>query len=484
MLATIRRKLSGFTSAENREFLAHGRNYLSGTLVGNALVALSVPLLTQILTTAEYGVISVFTSVVSILTVVIGLNLNSGITRYYLEDPKDFDRSLGSNLVFMFGFTLVAGVVLYFARRPLAAFTSLDPDVFLFAVGVSMFAGFIEIHLALLNASKQSGKYSVLTVLRTGATLAVFVLLVVLLKERKYMGKVYADFLVSGLFAGYGIYYLSRLAHFTIEAKHIRYALMFSLPLIPHTISRFILGYYDRIIIRQLTTAEATGLYSFAYDVGTAMNLVVMASGKAWRPFFFEDYRTGQFEKINRMALEYANHIYLAAVAIILFSSDVVILLADKQYHAALPLVPIIVLGYVFVFLYTLFFQYAAFRHRTGLISINTFIAGFANIGLNYYYIPIYGYQAAAYTTLASFALLFLLHYINARVVLKEKVLSISQLIPHLLVTCGIAVAFIVLTRTVASYPLLLLMRLLLMGLAVYLFVFRKRRDAGEPLAR
>ena len=214
------------------------------------------------------------------------------------------------------------------------------------------------------------------------------------------------------------------------------------------------------------------------------MNLVVMASGKAWRPFFFEDYRTGQFEKINRMALEYANHIYLAAVAIILFSSDVVILLADKQYHAALPLVPIIVLGYVFVFLYTLFFQYAAFRHRTGLISINTFIAGFANIGLNYYYIPIYGYQAAAYTTLASFALLFLLHYINARVVLKEKVLSISQLIPHLLVTCGIAVTFIVLTRTVASYPLLLLMRLLLMGLAVYLFVFRKRRDAGEPLSR
>ena len=483
MLDSLRQRLAHLVGAENREFLAHGRNYLSGTLVANALVALSVPLITQLLTPAEYGVISVFASVVSILTVLLSLNLNSGITRYYLEDAPDFATCLGGNLLFLLGFSVVTGLALFLLRGPLAAFTSLDPNVFLAAVGVSIFAGLIEIQLALLNASRQSRWHSVVTVLRTGGSLVLFLVLAVVLAEHRYLGKVYADLVVSGLFAGYAVVSLTRLARFRIEWKHLRYVLIFSLPLIPHSISRYILGYYDRIIIRQLTTAESTGLYSFAYDVGTAMNLVVLASSKAWRPIFFDDYRTGNFDKINRMSRDYADYIYLASVAIMLFAGDVVRLLADRQYFSALPLVPVIVLGYVFVFLYTLFFQYAAFRHRTGLISLNTFIAGFANIGLNYYYIPIYGYQAAAYTTLGSFVLLFLLHYVNARVVLRERVLALSQLLPNLGLTCSFTLATVLLARSTLPYAAGLLLRFVMLGLATWLFLLRKRAQPAAPTA-
>ncbi|MDZ4864769.1 MAG: oligosaccharide flippase family protein [Gemmatimonadota bacterium] len=482
MLDSLRRRLAHLFGAENREFLAHGRNYLSGTLVANVLVALSIPLLTQLLTPAEYGVLSVFTSsVVPILTVLLSLNLNSGITRYYLEDPPDFDACLGSNLLFLLGFTGIMGVALFLLREPLAAFTKLDPDVFLAAVGVAMLAGLIEIHLALLNASRQSRWYSVLTVLRTGGTVALFLLLAVMLTERKYLGRVYADLIVSGVFAAYAAWSLGRMARFRIEWKHIRYVLIFSLPLIPHSISRFVLGYFDRIILLQLTTKEATGLYSFAYDVGTAMNLVVLASAKAWRPIFFDDYRVGNFDKINRMSRHYADYVYLAAVAIMLFAGDVALLLVDARYYGALPLVPVIVLSYVFVFLYTLFFQYAAFRNRTGLISLNTFIAGFANIGLNYYFIPLYGYQVAAYTTLASFVLLFLLHYFNARVVLREQVLALGHLLPNLLLTCGITVATVLLARSTLPYAAGLLLRFVLLGLAAWFLLLRKRAHHAAP---
>ncbi|MEO8636809.1 MAG: oligosaccharide flippase family protein [Gemmatimonadales bacterium] len=483
MFDSLRGRLSRLVGPENREFLAHGRNYLSGTLVANALVALSLPLLTRLLTPAEYGVISVFASVVSILTVLLSLNLNSGITRYYLEDPPDFAACLGGNLLFLLGFTVIMGVALFLLRGPLAAFTQLDPGVFLAAVVVSMFAGLIEIQLALLNASRQSRWYSILTVCRTGGTLALFVLLAVILTKHKYLGRVYADLVVSGVFGVYAAWSLSRIARFRIEWKHIRYVLIFSLPLIPHSISRFILGYFDRIILLQLTTKEATGLYSFAYDVGTAMNLVVLASAKAWRPIFFDDYRAGNFDKINRMSHDYADYVYLAAVAIMLFAGDVVRLLADKQYFEALPLVPVVVLSYVFVFLYTLFFQYAAYRNRTGLISLNTFIAGFANIGLNYYYIPIFGYQVAAYTTLASFVLLFLLHYVNARVVLREQVLALGQLLPNLLFTCGITLATVLVARSTLPYAAGLLLRFVMLGLATWLLLLRKRAHPAAPSA-
>jgi O-antigen/teichoic acid export membrane protein len=155
----------------------------------------------------------------------------------------------------------------------------------------------------------------------------------------------------------------------------------------------------------------------------------------------------------------------------------------DQSYFAALPLVPIVVLGYVFVFLYTLFFQYAAYRHRTGLISLNTFIAGFANIGLNYWLIPIYGYQAAAYTTLASFVLLFLLHYLNARVVLREHVLAMGQLLPNLLLTCGFTLATVLLASSQMPYALSFLLRLAMLAAAAWIFLLRKRAHHTTPAA-
>ncbi len=282
------------------------------------------------------------------------------------------------------------------------------------------------------------------------------------------------------LLSGYGLYSLNKLADYTIDVKYIRYVLLFSFPLMPHAMSKFMLGYFDRIIIRQLTTAEATGLYSFAYDVGTVMNMVVLASVRAWRPIFFEEYREGQTAKLERMAREYADYVYVAALGISLFAVEVVTVLADKSYHASLPLVPVIVVGYVFVFLYTLFFQYAAYRRRTELISLSTLLAGAANIGLNYAYIPVYGYAAAAYTTLASFFLLFLLHYSNARFILKEKVLSIKKLAPNLLLTIALISTYLLLSELISSYLLMLPVRLALMGVGVYLLILKKKRNKGS----
>ncbi|GAH32940.1 unnamed protein product, partial [marine sediment metagenome] len=87
---------------------------------------------------------------------------------------------------------------------------------------------------------------------------------------------------------------------------------------------------------------------------------------------------------------------------------------------------------YVGVFLYTLYGNYSFYRKKTGLISLTTLFAGGINIGLNYWLIPIYGYVAAAYTTLVSYFLLFLFHFLNVKYILKEKdIISIGRVLSN-----------------------------------------------------
>lgn len=484
MLSNLKTKLARFLGQENLEFLKHSGNYLSGTLIRNVLVAASIPILTQLLTPAEYGILSIFTSIVAMLTIVAMLNVHSGIVRYYLEKTPDFDRALGTNLLFLVAFNLAfLGAMVFFAG-PLARLCAIDREVFLFAAAVSFFSVMVETYLAYMNASRQSRKHAAITVLRTAVSLAVSIVLILLLSEERYLGRIYGELIMMVLVSGYSLYSLSKLATLSFDTKYIKYTLRYSVPLIPHMLSKYILGYFDRIIIKQLTTDTATGLYSFAYDVGSAMNLIVMATVKAWRPIFFDEYREQNIEKIDRMVYDYANYIYIAAIGIILFATDLVTLLAEAQYYEALPLVPPIVLGYVFVFLYTLFFQYAAYQKRTELISLNTFIAGAANIQLNYWLIPVYGYAAAAYTTLGSFALLFVLHYINARFVLKQRVIKLSKISPNFALVAGVAALYMYLAEVITSYALFFVVRVGIMALTAVYFWLCKKRAVRAPRDR
>ncbi len=465
---------------ENLEFLTHTRNYLSATVLQSILVALAIPILTQLLLPDEYGVLSVFASLYALLSILFSLNLRSGVVRYYLEKSDDFDRALGTNLLFvgLFGMALLAFMLPLSSQ--LAQWVGVETAVFQLAMATAVFSGILEIYLSYLRGSKQSKKYSILVVLRTGSILGAAIVLILFLDEKKYLGKIYAELILTGVFAVYAVIAMIRLARFSFDSKYIKYTCRFSIPLIPHAVSRYILGYFDRIIIQQLTTSAATGLYSLAYDVAMSMDVIVMATVKAWQPIFFDEYRKGNFEKINRMAYAYSGYIYFAAVIIILFGADAARLIVPETYFGGLHLIPILVIGYVFVFLYTLFFQYASYAKKTELISLSTLLAAGANIILNYRFIPIYGYEAAAYTTTASFALLFILHYSNARFILRAKVLKVSLLLPNFCLLAALAAGYIYSDRLELNAMTFLAARIALSIGAFYYFIVKIARGTKK----
>jgi O-antigen/teichoic acid export membrane protein len=104
---------------------------------------------------------------------------------------------------------------------------------------------------------------------------------------------------------------------------------------------------------------------------------------------------------------------------------------------------------------------------------LNTFIAGFTNIGLNYWLIPILGYTAAAYTTFASYILLFVLHYSNARFVLKEDVISLRKLIPNFVLVSVIGSIYMILNNYISSYWIMFLIKISVLSFSFYYFIFR-----------
>lgn len=432
MINILKSKIKQIIGHENLELMSHSKNYLTADFFAQALGFISVPIFTRLLTPHEYGILAIFSSLISIMGILYGLNITAGIRQYYMERTDDFDESLGSNLIFLIVLNLFLTFGVFVWRKNLARYFGLDDFVFFMAILITGGTVVYEVLLTYLQGSQNSKKYSILEVVKNSSILIISIILVIVFEKDKYLGRIYGQLIVTGIIFILAFLFLSKIAKFTFRWKYVKFTLSFGIPLIPHTLSGFILTYFDRVIIQHLSTTTNTGLYSFAYNVGMLMYVVAMASSKAWQPIFYRDYAELKYQTIEKKASNYSNYIYIAAIGLILFAKEIVMVLASKRYYNALNLIPAIILSYVMVYLYTLYFQYASFRRKTALISLNTLIAAVLNIVLNYLLIPKYGYFMAAYTTLISFMVLLILHYINAKYVLKEHVISLTKILPNM----------------------------------------------------
>jgi len=473
---TIKKSTIKIFGKENIEFLSHSKNYFSAGLLTKALAFISVPIFTRLLLPSEYGILAVFSSIITIFTILLGLNIHGAVARYYYEKSNDFAEFISSNLIFIIFFNIIVILFIFLIKDLLANFFAIIPYLLIIGITISSLTIPLRLFLAYLQASKQSKKYSRISISKGLIALIVSIIWVYLLEENRYYGKVYSTLLITSIFAGYMIYNLTKISKLSFKPEHIKYSLKFGVPLIPHALSGFILTFFDRIIINQLTGSLNTGLYSFAYNVGMIMNIVVMAMNKSWVPLFYENLANNNYKKINDLAYNYSKYIYFSAIGLILFSREIVSIIADEKYHAALTVVPAIIIGYLGVFLYTLYGNYSFYRKKTGLISIATLSAGGINIGLNYWLIPIFGYIAAAYTTLVSYFLLFLFHFSTVKYVLKEKsIISISSVLSNFIWVILGSIIFIFTNQYISMLIISLLLKLLFILFISWLFFIRKK---------
>jgi O-antigen/teichoic acid export membrane protein len=354
-------------------------------------------------------------SFVAIITIIYGFGIRGAIGRYYYEDADDFFQFYSSNfwMVLLFGTILTSIGITYIDQ--IQSFIQIPKGMIIIGLIVAVPLALFQFYQSFLIASKNSKRFSKLSVYMTFVSTALAVIIIFQLTDEKYYAKAIAQLITVFIFIFITIYSLSKHISFTIDKKHLKYSVIFGFPIVLHLLSQNILSSFDQIIINQTIDSYHAGLYSVAYKIGVVQSIFSMAILKAWTPIFYEKMNNLKTEDIASLARKYSFIVILVAVLLITFSKEILFVAADKSYHEALRVITVVVFSYFFLFLYTLYVNYAFYFKKTKSISIITITAGLVNIILNYLLIPIYGYEMAAWTTLFSYLLLFFLHYFNAK---------------------------------------------------------------------
>jgi O-antigen/teichoic acid export membrane protein len=194
-----------------------------------------------------------------------------------------------------------------------------------------------------------------------------------------------------------------------LRIEHLRSALVYCLPLIPHGIGAWVLEVSDRIVLERHVSLDELGIYALGYQLSTMLYLVAAAVNNATSPHVFEHLLGGNSTSHRHLRVitsYYISFIVWAALAFLLLLEPLVHWFVAPAYHAVTGILPWLVLG---MLCHALYFMPAnvlfATRQTAGIAKI-TILAGAANLAANLALIPRFGMAAAAWSTLFGYALL------------------------------------------------------------------------------
>lgn len=108
--------LKEFKKSKIYEILKHSNNYFIGNIAVKAVGFISIPFFTRLLTTTEYGIVSVFYSFTRISSIFCSMNIHNSILRYYYDKNDDIKDFLGSTFIFQSIWLVISFILIYLFR--------------------------------------------------------------------------------------------------------------------------------------------------------------------------------------------------------------------------------------------------------------------------------------------------------------------------------------------------------------------------------
>lgn len=391
------------------------------SFVQRGISFITVPVFTRVLSPADYGSVSVYSSWESVAVYLVTLGVtyggfNNGMIKF--KDDREGYTSSVMGLVTTMGFLWLA-VCLHFSGQ-VYSLTGL-PLVLIFLLFVEVVSsGVYDVWVSRMKFDFEYRKMVAASLL-----LAVFcpalAILFISFAEDKVLARIASFVAVEAVFALVLGIAMMKQGRKVFSWKYWKFTLLFNIPLLPHYLSQVILSSSDRILIGNMCSVSDAGVYSIAYSVGMIMTLLTSSLNSTVVPWLYRKLDGKEYGRIRKMSVVLLGGIAVAVLFIDALAPDIVAILAPPEYGEAMSLVPIISASVFFMFVYSYCSNIEFFYEKRGLATAASMLAALLNVFLNIVLIPVIGYQAAGFTTMACYIAMSVAHYAFAQRVTRAS---------------------------------------------------------------
>lgn len=397
--------------------------YMVCNLLQKCIGVITIPILTRLLTTSEYGLYSVFLAWLQLFEIPVTLRLSwgsyiVGLTKF----SDDRERYTSSLLSLSFVITTIFLILYLLFYELVNNITGLpfETTLLIFAIlytmpAISFWSGLQKVCL----------RYKQMVIVTIFISLSVPLIGIYFIINDtfsdKYQGMIYSRFIIQGIIAFILALSFYKASYVIYNKKYWKYALSMNLPLVPYYYSLVLLAASSKIMIQNTIGSAEEGIYSVAYSAAMVMTLLNSSLNSTIQPWFFKKLKYKSYNGIS----EILSFSILAVVAInlilIAFAPEAIAFFAPLQYYEAIWIIPPVAASVVVMFVYQHFVNIEFYFEETKRIAAASIGAAVVNIGLNYLLLPVLGYLIAGYVVLTSYLIFAVVHYFMCKKICIEN---------------------------------------------------------------
>lgn len=415
--------------------------YGLSSVIARILNYFLVPLYTRVFEKGEYGVVTELYAYVAILMVILTYGLETGYFRFAKDKEAGkslFSTAFMSVLSTSFSFVLIVSLFAGSITGFLGEGHRVEFVLLLaFIVGIDTL---LAIPYAQLRQQKRSVKFALFKTLNIGTNIVfnIFFLLVIPYLGKKVPGNDLSVLFPSGFGIGY-IFLSNFLAsvinlllfipiilrnRFSFNTGLFSALIKYSFPLLIAGLGGIINETIDRVILKyrlneMQNPLEQLGIYGANIKIAVFMTLFVQMYRYAAEPFFFNQYRESEKEFLDNYAIINRVFLYVGLFVFlgIVFFLDIFKFFIGFDFREGISVVPIVLFSNLLLgVFFNLSFWYKL-SDKTWYGAYLTLVGAMLTIGVNYFFIPVYGYFASAWAhVICNLSMVFISYYYSRKV--------------------------------------------------------------------
>lgn len=400
-------------------------------MLTKALPFITLPIITRLLPDASaYGIADMFSLINSFGTAIAVLGIYDAIFREFFEDKENTEyqkkvTSTGLIIVLCSSIIMILLTLIFNKYITILLFKNLKYQNLValsaFAIGIGGISSIIAAPTRMRNNRK--------IYLYTGISFPIlgFIVTYSLIKlGYTYEAIVYSNLSMS--LTSLIVFYILNRKDFVFnmfDKKIMKELFKIGLPLLPTFLIYWVYNSMDRIMINRMLGSTELGIYSVGAKVASVSQLLYTAFAGGWQYFAFSTMKDDDQVELNSKVFEYLGVIsftlfivaqpFIKPVFIIFFTGEYI---KGNEVFAYLFLSPLILM------LFQVIGNQMLIIKKGYLITITMLFGAGLNIILNYFLIRTIGIKGAAFSTLISYVITYLLMMVLC---LKNKLLILKK---------------------------------------------------------
>lgn len=383
--------------------------YGIGGVLSQAAGLITLPLMTHQLSSLEYGSIEVITSLTGYFNLLIGLNMMTGLYRFFFqaEDAEDRKKMVSTTFLFVGLCGLVVILLSFLFGEQFSQYLFKDSEhtelirlafTALVPVAVYVYA------LNLLRLQNKALPYMLIALTVSLIYMGCIVLFVAVLKVG-IPGYYYSQIISNTIGILIALYLSRSLLAPRFSMKWFRKLARYSFPLVPGTLFGWSLSANNRMFLNASTSPVQVAYYGLANKATIIITLATQAFCNAWEPTMYS--LLGKEDKIRRtlpsMLSLYTFGTLSICTMVMTIAREIFLFFAPPEYLAGIGLLGFMQLRWIFTMGVYVIDPGTAKTGKTWWVSVMLGLAVLVNLSANTILTPRLGLYGAVIAELLGY---------------------------------------------------------------------------------